>query len=85
MRSLFAHDPYICSKIIASIQYCRADRVEKEENIKSELGQRYFEEIYSRSDEYIEKQIEEAQARDEYCADHPPKNMRKQNGKLKNG
>lgn len=62
---------YICSKIIASIQYCRADVVEKEENIKDELGQRYFEEIYSQSDEYMEKQIEEAQARNEYYAAHP--------------
>ena len=62
---------YICSKIIASIQYCRADVIEKEENIKDDLGQRYFEEIYSQSDEYIEEQIEEAQARDEYYAAHP--------------
>ncbi|TGE38610.1 hypothetical protein E4K67_11885 [Desulfosporosinus fructosivorans] len=62
---------YICSKIIASIQYCRADVIEKEESIKDEIGQRYYEEIYLQSDEYIEKQIEQAQARDEYYAAHP--------------
>lgn len=62
---------YICSKIISSIQHCRADVIEKEKNIKDNLNQRYFEEIYSQSDEYIEKQIEEAQARDEYYATHP--------------
>jgi hypothetical protein len=61
----------ICSKIIASIQYCRPDVIEREENIKDNLDQRYFEEIYSQSDEYIEKQIEEAQARNEYYATHP--------------
>jgi hypothetical protein len=62
---------YICSKIIASIQYCRADVIEKEENIQDYLDQRYFDEIYSQSDEYIEKQLEEAQAREEYYAAHP--------------
>ncbi len=62
---------YICSNIISSIQYCRADVIEKEKNIKDNLDQRYFEEIYSQSDEYIEKQIAEAQARDEYYATHP--------------
>lgn len=62
---------YISSKIISSIQYCRADVIEKEKKIKDNLNQRYFEEIYSKSDEYIEKQIEEAQARDEYYATHP--------------
>lgn len=62
---------YICSKIIASIRYCRADVIEKEENIKYDLDQRYFQEIYSQSDEYIEKQIEAAQERDEYYAIHP--------------
>lgn len=62
---------YICSKIIASIQYCRPDVIEKEEHIKADLDHRYFDEIYSQRDEDIEKQLEEAQARDEYYADHP--------------
>ncbi len=62
---------YICSKIIASIQYSRIDVTEKEENIKNDLNQRYFDEIYSQSDEYIEKQIEESQAQDEYYSAHP--------------
>lgn len=61
---------YISSKIISSIRYCRADVIEKEKNIKDNLNQRYFEEIYSQSDEYIENQIEEAQAKDEYYATH---------------
>lgn len=43
----------------------------RKKKIKDNLNQRYFEEIYSKSDEYIEKQIEEAQARDEYYATHP--------------
>lgn len=62
---------YICSQIIGSIQYCRDSIIKKEEDIKTNLGDRYFYEIYSHSSEYIEKQLEEAQARDEYYEAHP--------------
>lgn len=61
----------ICSKIIESIQYCQADVIKKEENIKNRLSERYYYEVYSLSDEYIEEQQEKQQARDEYYANHP--------------
>jgi hypothetical protein len=62
---------YICTKVINAIDYCRESVKSSEKDIKDNLAQRYFDEIYSLRDEYIEKQFEEAQARYEYYAEHP--------------
>lgn len=60
----------ICTKIIKSVDFCRKSVVNKETYLLNYLDEQYFYKVYSKSDEYIEQEIEEARARDEYYANH---------------
>ena len=62
---------YICSKIISCFSYSREKTQEKEKIIKEKIAHLYYVEVYSKSDEYIEEQIERAEAEAEYFAEHP--------------
>ena len=61
----------ISTKIIKTIDFCKISVISKETTMLEYLNEQYFYKVYSQSDEYIEKQIEEAQARDEYYTEHP--------------
>ena len=60
---------YICSKTISCFLYSRKKAEEKEKLIQGRIAQLYYDEVYSKSDEYIEKQTGRAEA--EYFAEHP--------------
>jgi len=62
---------YICSKIISCFLYSREKTQEKEMIIQEKITQLYYDEVYSKSDEYIEEQMERAEAEAEYFAEHP--------------
>lgn len=62
---------YICSKTISSFIYSRNKAEEKEKLIQERIDQLYYDEVYSKSDEYIEEQIKRSEAEAEYFAEHP--------------
>lgn len=62
---------YICTKTISCFLYSRKKAEKKEMLIKERIDQLYFDEVYSLSDEYIERQIEQAEAEAEYFEEHP--------------
>ena len=62
---------YICSKTISSFLYSRKKAEEKEKLIQERISQLYYDEVYSKSDEYVEEQIGRAEAEAEYFAEHP--------------
>ena len=49
---------YICSKTISCFLYSREKVKEKEKLTQERISQVYYYEVYSKSDEYIEKQLE---------------------------
>lgn len=62
---------YICAKVIDSLEFCKNTVAQQEKAIKDEIDERYYNEIYSNTEEYIEKQLEAAQAQAEYYDTHP--------------
>lgn len=62
---------YICSKTISCFTYSKNKARSQESTIQEKVSQLYYDEIYSRSDEYIEEQIQRAEAEEEYYAAHP--------------
>jgi len=62
---------YICSKTISCFLYSRKKAEEKEKLIQERIAQLYYDEVYSKSDEYIEEQIGRAEAEAEYFTAHP--------------
>lgn len=62
---------YICSKTISCFLYSRKKAEEKEKLIQERISQLYYDEVYSKSDEYIEEQMRRAEAEAEYFAEHP--------------
>ena len=62
---------YITTKVIATFDYALKKVKYIEDNIKENMNQLYFDEIYSQSDEYIQNMIERAEAECEYYATHP--------------
>lgn len=62
---------YITSKVIDSLSYSRKIAIVKEAVIQERLSERYYEEVYCCSEEYFQKEIERAEAEQEYYADHP--------------
>lgn len=62
---------YICANTISSFDFVkkRANRIE--EDLKKHIDQLYFDEVYSRSDAYIEEQAERSNAEAEYYESHP--------------
>ena len=62
---------YICSKTISCFLFSRKKAEEKEKLIQESIAQLYYDEVYSKSEEYIEAQIEQAEAEAEYFAEHP--------------
>lgn len=62
---------YICSKTISSFSYSKKKAEEKEKLIHDRITQLYYDEVYSKSDEYFQEQRERAEAEEEYYAAHP--------------
>lgn len=62
---------FICAKTISCFSYSQNKAKGRESVIQERISQLYYDEIYLRSDEYIEEQIQIAEAEEEYYAAHP--------------
>lgn len=62
---------YITTKIISTFDYALKRVKAIEDNIKEAINQLYFDEVYSKSDEYIQNMINRGEAECEYYASHP--------------
>lgn len=62
---------YICSKTISCFLYSRKKAEEKEEFIQKRMDQLYYDEVYCKSDQYIEQQIRKSEEEAEYFAEYP--------------
>ena len=62
---------YITSKTIASFDYAVKKAKKIDDDMKKEISQLYFDEIYSQSEEYVMSQMENEKAKWEYYAEHP--------------
>lgn len=62
---------YICTDVIRAIDYCKKSVKVAEENVKENLEQQYYDEIYSQSEEYWEQMAERHEGENEYWYNHP--------------
>lgn len=62
---------YITSRTISSFDYAVNKAKNKEIAIEEDIAQLYFDEVYSKSEEYIQSQIEKGEKELEYYASHP--------------
>ena len=62
---------YITSKTIASFDYAVKKAKTIDDNMRKEIRQLYFDEIYSKSEEYVAAMIEGEEAKWDYYAEHP--------------
>lgn len=62
---------YICCKGISTLDYCKEKVQVTENHIKNNLSDRYYNEVYLQSEEYIQDQIERHESEQQYYNDHP--------------
>lgn len=60
-----------CCQVISTFEKCKKDVMNEEVSIKEEMEYIYYNEVYCKSEEYINSQIEQAEAEQAYYDEHP--------------